>query len=36
VDPSLLGGVTAKVGSVVYDGSLRSQLEEMRRALKQA
>jgi F0F1-type ATP synthase delta subunit len=24
------------VGSVVYDGSLRSQLEEMRRSLKQA
>lgn len=36
VDPSLLGGVTAQVGSVVYDGSLRSQLEDMRRSLKQA
>lgn len=36
VDPSLLGGVTAQVGSVVYDGSLKSQLEEMRRTLKQA
>lgn len=36
VDPALLGGVTAQVGSVVYDGSLRSQLEDMRRSLKQA
>lgn len=36
VDPSLIGGVTAQVGSVVYDGSIRSQLEEMRRTLKQA
>jgi F-type H+-transporting ATPase subunit delta len=35
VDPSLLGGVSAQVGSVVYDGSLRSQLEELRRTLAQ-
>lgn len=35
VDPSLLGGVSAQVGSVVYDGSLRSQLEELRRTLRQ-
>jgi F-type H+-transporting ATPase subunit delta len=35
VDPSLLGGVVAQVGSLVYDGSLRSQLEELRRAMKQ-
>lgn len=34
VDPSLLGGVVAQVGSLVYDGSLRSQLEELRRAMK--
>jgi len=31
VDPSLLGGVLARVGSTVYDGSLRGQLEQMRR-----
>ena len=35
VDPSLLGGVVAQVGSTVYDGSVRSQLEELRRAMKQ-
>jgi F-type H+-transporting ATPase subunit delta len=29
-DPSLLGGVVAKVGDVVYDGSVRTQLESMR------
>jgi F-type H+-transporting ATPase subunit delta len=34
VDPSLLGGVVAQVGSMVYDGSVRSQLEELRRAMK--
>lgn len=33
VDPSILGGVSAQVGSVVYDGSIRTQLEEMRRQL---
>jgi F-type H+-transporting ATPase subunit delta len=30
VDPSLLGGVVARVGSTVYDGSVRTQLEKMR------
>ena len=35
VDPSLLGGVSAQVGSVLYDGSVRTQLEQMRRSLKQ-
>jgi len=29
-DPSLLGGLVAKVGDVVYDGSLRTQLRAMR------
>ena len=29
-DPSLLGGLVAKLGDVVYDGSLRTQLERMR------
>jgi F-type H+-transporting ATPase subunit delta len=29
-DPTLLGGVVAKVGDVVYDGSVRTQLEMMR------
>ncbi len=35
VDPSLLGGVIAQVGSMVYDGSVRTQLEDLRRSLKQ-
>ena len=32
-DPELLGGVVAKVGDFLYDGSLRSQLERMRGSL---
>lgn len=35
VDPSLLGGVVAQVGSLVYDGSVRTQLEDLRKQLKQ-
>jgi F-type H+-transporting ATPase subunit delta len=35
VDPSLLGGVVAQVGAYTYDGSLRTQLEDLRRSLKQ-
>jgi F-type H+-transporting ATPase subunit delta len=35
VDPELLGGVVAQVGNLTYDGSLRSQLEDLRKALKQ-
>ena len=31
VDPALLGGIVARVGSTVYDGSLRGQIEGMRR-----
>jgi len=34
VDPDLVGGVVAKVGRFTYDGSLRSQLEALRSALK--
>jgi len=30
LDPSLLGGVVARVGSTVYDGSVRTQLKKMR------
>jgi F-type H+-transporting ATPase subunit delta len=32
-DRTLLGGVVAKVGDLVYDGSLRTQLRELRRTL---
>jgi F-type H+-transporting ATPase subunit delta len=35
VDPAVLGGVAAQVGSTLYDGTLRTQLEQMRRQLKQ-
>jgi F-type H+-transporting ATPase subunit delta len=34
VDPSLIGGVVAQVGSLVFDGSVRTQLEDLRRQLK--
>ncbi|MBW2400365.1 MAG: F0F1 ATP synthase subunit delta, partial [Deltaproteobacteria bacterium] len=30
VDPSLIGGVIAKVGALVFDGSLRTQLNQLR------
>lgn len=33
VDPDLIGGVTAKIGSTVYDGSVRGQLAVMRQRL---
>lgn len=33
VDPSILGGVVARVGSVVFDGSVTRQLERMREKL---
>jgi F-type H+-transporting ATPase subunit delta len=35
VDPELVGGVVAQVGSLVFDGSVRTQLEDLRRTLKQ-
>ncbi len=34
VNPKLIGGMAAQVGSVLYDGSLRTQLEELRRTLR--
>ena len=33
VDPELLGGVVAKIGSTVYDGSVKTQLQRMRQDL---
>ena len=33
VDPDLIGGVTARVGSQMFDGSVRGQLAGMRRKL---
>ena len=34
-DPSLIGGMVARIGSVVYDGSVRTQLQEIKERLKQ-
>jgi F-type H+-transporting ATPase subunit delta len=34
VDPSLIGGVTAKIGSTVYDGSVRGHLQSLARRLE--
>jgi F-type H+-transporting ATPase subunit delta len=33
VDPDLIGGVLATVGSTVYDGTVKSQLEKLRKQL---
>ena len=33
VDPALLGGVVARIGSTVYDGSVKTQLERLRHEL---
>ena len=30
IDPALIGGVVARVGSVLYDGSVRGHLERLR------
>jgi F-type H+-transporting ATPase subunit delta len=35
VDPSLLGGAVTRVGSMVYDGSLKTQLARLRRRMSQ-
>ena len=33
VDPELLGGIVVEVGSKVYDGSVRTQLERLAKEL---
>jgi F-type H+-transporting ATPase subunit delta len=33
VDPSIVGGIVARVGSVIFDGSITRQLERMRQRL---
>jgi F-type H+-transporting ATPase subunit delta len=35
IDPSLIGGVVTRVGSMVYDGSVKTQLQEIEQRLKQ-
>jgi len=34
IDPSLIGGVVARIGSVVYDGSIKNQLKALRVGLE--
>lgn len=34
LQPSLIGGAVAQVGSLLFDGSVRTQLESLRRSLK--
>ncbi len=36
LDSSLLGGAVVKIGSTVYDGSVKTQLEQMKQALVSA
>jgi F-type H+-transporting ATPase subunit delta len=33
VDPSIIGGVIARIGGTVYDGSIRTQLDKLRQRL---
>jgi F-type H+-transporting ATPase subunit delta len=33
VDPAIMGGVIARVGSVVFDGSVTRQLERLKQRL---
>ena len=33
VDPSLIGGAVARIGSTVYDGSITTQLQKLKRSL---
>ena len=36
VDPALVGGAVARIGSTVYDGSVTTQLDKMRQRLVEA
>lgn len=36
LDPALLGGAVVRIGSTVYDGSVKTQLEQMKRTLVSA
>lgn len=33
IDTNILGGIVIQIGNEIYDGSLRSRLEKIRRAL---
>jgi F-type H+-transporting ATPase subunit delta len=34
IDPAVLGGMVVKVGSTVYDGSVRTQIQQIRENLQ--
>jgi F-type H+-transporting ATPase subunit delta len=34
VDPSLIGGLVARVGDMVFDGTIRTQLNQLKESLK--
>ncbi|MFA6465840.1 MAG: F0F1 ATP synthase subunit delta [Desulfurivibrionaceae bacterium] len=34
VDPSIIGGIVAKVGDLVLDGSIKSQLAGLKESIK--
>ena len=34
-DPELIGGIVTRIGSVIYDGSVRTQLQAVKQRLKQ-
>ncbi|HEX5736074.1 MAG TPA: ATP synthase F1 subunit delta [Blastocatellia bacterium] len=34
-DPELIGGIVTRIGSVIYDGSIRTQLQAVKQRLKQ-
>ena len=34
VDPAVLGGLVVRVGSTVYDGSVRTQIEKMKERIE--
>ena len=36
IDPDLIGGVVTRVGSTVYDGSVRTQLENLRQQMTES
>ena len=36
LDPSLLGGAVVRIGSTVYDGSIRAQLDQLKQTLTSA
>jgi F-type H+-transporting ATPase subunit delta len=33
IDPAIIGGVVTRVGSTVYDGSVKTQLENLKEEL---